>query len=72
MFARRFTVRFAAAGLALVLATAGTPLSAAAPKGLSSLEREELAYSYRQLTNQFYKRVDPQSVLDGARARVVR
>lgn len=64
--------RFAGLGFALVLLSTSMPLSAAAPSSsLSSLERDELTYSYRQLVNQFYKRVDTQHVLDGARTRIV-
>ena len=64
--------RFAGISFALVLIASSLPLSAATPSShLSSLERDELTYSYRQLVNQFYKRVDAQHVLDGARTRIV-
>ena len=64
--------RLAGAGFAALLLSTTLPLSAATPpSGMSSLERDELTYSYRQLINQFYKRVDAQHVLDGARASMV-
>ena len=66
--------RFAAPALALMLVSAGVPVSspAASPStGLNSLERDELTYSYRQLVDQFYKQVDTQRALEGARKHVV-
>ena len=64
--------RFASLSFAAVLLASSLPLSsAAASPALSTLERDELTYSYRQLVNQFYKQVEPQSVLDGARTKVV-
>ena len=65
---RRFAGSMLAVGL---IASTCTLPAASASSGLSTLEREELTYSYRQLVNQFYKRVDAQHALDGARTRVI-
>jgi carboxyl-terminal processing protease len=56
------------AGLAL-LSTVSAPSGAAA--GLSSLESDELQASYQLVTNEFYRKVDQQTLLDGAHAQLV-
>ena len=64
--------RLAAPALALILASSSVPLqSASAASGLSSLERDELAYSYRQLLNQYYREVNTQHALDSARSKML-
>jgi carboxyl-terminal processing protease len=66
--------RFAAPALGLILATAALPVSspAASPSsGLNALERDELTYSYRQLVDQYYKQVNTQQALDGARKNII-
>ena len=57
---------FAAAAL---LATA-LP-SATTASGLSNVESDEIEMSYSLLTQEFYKKVDQQTILDGARASVL-
>ncbi len=57
---------FAAAAL---LATA-LP-SATTASGLSNVESDEIEMSYSLLTQEFYKKVDQQTILDGARANVL-
>ncbi|MBV8150256.1 MAG: S41 family peptidase [Candidatus Eremiobacteraeota bacterium] len=61
----------AAATLAFFLVTANFAGAAPPSNGITALEREEITYSYRQLTNQFYKKVDAQSVLNGARSHII-
>jgi carboxyl-terminal processing protease len=58
----------AVAGLAL-LSTAGAPSGAAA--GLSSLESDELQATYNLVTSEFYRKVDQQTLLDGAHAQLI-
>ncbi|HTD37918.1 MAG TPA: hypothetical protein VK669_10420, partial [Candidatus Limnocylindrales bacterium] len=55
----------------LVRATAHVPAATAASSSLSALQSEELAASYRHLTADFYKKVDRQAALEGARASIV-
>jgi carboxyl-terminal processing protease len=45
--------------------------SAAAPAHLSSLEASEIATSYDHLTTDYYKKVDPQTVLDSVRSQLL-
>ena len=54
----------------LVVATAHVPAATAA-SSLSALQSEELAATYRHLTADFYKKVDRQAALDGARSSIV-
>lgn len=64
--------RIAGPALVLALLSSSMPLGVAnAASGLSTLERDELSYSYRQLVNQYYKQVDTQRALDTARDRVI-
>jgi carboxyl-terminal processing protease len=56
------------AGLAFLTA-ANVPSSAAA--GLSSVESEELQLSYTLVNQEFYRKVDPQALLDGARLEMI-
>jgi carboxyl-terminal processing protease len=66
--------RFAGSALVLGLICAGIPAAstpASAAAGLNPLERDELTYSYRQLVSQFYKPVDTQRALNGARSKVI-
>jgi carboxyl-terminal processing protease len=65
-------LRIAGPALVLALLSSSVPLSYAnAASGLSTLERDELSYSYRQLINQYYKQVDTQRALNGARTQVI-
>lgn len=64
--------RIAGPALVLALVSSSVPLTHAnAASGLSTLERDELTYSYRQLINQYYKQVDTQRALNGARSQVI-
>jgi carboxyl-terminal processing protease len=45
--------------------------SATAASGISSVESDEIEMSYSLLTQEFYKKVDQQSILDGARTELV-
>ncbi len=64
--------RIAGPALALILLSTSVPVASAnAASGLSTLERDELTYSYRQLVNQYYEKVDTQRALNGARAQVL-
>jgi carboxyl-terminal processing protease len=54
----------------LFLSTATNFPTSAAP-GLSSIERDELQLSYALMTAEFYKKVEPQTLLDGARDELV-
>jgi len=62
---RVFPVLAAAALLATALPSATTA------SGLSSVESDEIEMSYSLLDQEFYKKVDQQTVLDGAREQVV-
>lgn len=58
--------------LALSALVASTQLSSAgAAPGLSSIESDELEMSYSLVTSEFYKKVEPQTLLDGARTELV-
>ncbi|MBD5635133.1 MAG: PDZ domain-containing protein, partial [Candidatus Eremiobacteraeota bacterium] len=56
----------AAAVLLATLAPAATTAS-----GISSVESDEIEMSYSLLTQEFYKKVDQQTILDGARSDIV-
>ena len=62
---RLFPVLAAAALLATALPSATTA------SGLSSVESDEIEMSYSLLNQEFYKKVDQQTILDGARDQVV-
>jgi carboxyl-terminal processing protease len=55
----------------LTLATAHVPAATAAAQTLSSTQTEELVLSYKHLTSDFYKKVDKQAALDGARTAMI-
>ena len=55
----------------LALATARVPAATAAAPSLSAVQTEELVMSYARLTADFYKKVDRQAALDGARASMI-
>ena len=55
----------------LAVATAHVPAATAASASLSAVQNEELAASYEHLTADFYKKVDKQAALDGARTSIV-
>lgn len=59
-----------AAAAALMFGAAQIPAagSAAAPSGISPLDATEIQFSYDKLRSDFYKKTDPQSIVDGARA----
>jgi carboxyl-terminal processing protease len=54
---------------ALLLGTARTPIATAGP--LSSIESDELQMSYSLLSSEFYKKIDPQTLLNGVHTRLV-
>jgi carboxyl-terminal processing protease len=62
---RAFPIFAAAALLATALPAATTA------SGISSVESDEIEMSYSLLTQEFYKKVDQQTILDGARATVL-
>lgn len=55
---------------AALLATA-FPLSTTASSGISSVETDEIDMSYSLLTSEFYKKVNQQTAIDGARLEMV-
>jgi carboxyl-terminal processing protease len=56
----------------LTLATAHVPpATAAAAAGLSQAQNQELVESYAHLTGDFYKKVDRQAALEGARTSII-
>ncbi|MBV8642331.1 MAG: S41 family peptidase [Candidatus Eremiobacteraeota bacterium] len=55
----------------LALATARVPAATAASPSLTTQQNEELVESYARLTLDFYKKVDRQAALDGARVAIV-
>jgi carboxyl-terminal processing protease len=55
----------------LALATAPVPAATAASSPLTSQQTEELVGSYVRLTADFYKKVDRQAALDGARTSMI-
>jgi carboxyl-terminal processing protease len=55
----------------LALATARVPAATAASSPLNAQQTEELVGSYVRLTADFYKKVDRQAVLDGARNSMI-
>ena len=60
------------AAVALATAFLQFPLgSAAAPTHLSTVDAGEISTSYAYLTDNFYKRVDPQVVLDSVRTELL-
>ena len=61
---------FAALAAILMLAGAANRPSSAA-SGLSSLERDEIQMSYALVSAEFYKKVDAQTLLDGARQQLI-
>ena len=68
---KRFTALAAAA--ALLLAAAQIPAAgsaAAAAAGISPLDATEIQFSYDKLRSDFYKKTDPQSIVDGARTEI--
>ena len=56
---------------ATLFLSAATNFGAGAAPGLSSIERDELQMSYALVTAEFYKKVDPQTLLDGARLELI-
>jgi len=55
---------------ATLLAGFAGPATAAAPSGMTPLDAAEIQFSYAKLTTEFYKKVDPQAVIDGARTEL--
>ena len=56
----------------LSLILCGCVMGAAVPPSvLSTTQESEIATSYQDLTTQFYKKVDPQTVMDGARKMIL-
>src|ERR1700739_1958619 len=47
---------------------ATSPAATATPTHLSAQDAAEIATSYQHLTSDFYKKVDPQTILDSVRA----
>jgi len=62
--------RLATAALSALLALSAASVTAAAP-GLSPQQSEELVNTYQHLTSDFYKKVDRQAALDGARTSMI-
>lgn len=62
-----------AAAAVLMLAAAQFPVAgfAAAPAHLSALDSTEIQFSYDKLRSDFYKKTDPQSIVNGARKNLV-
>ena len=58
------------AAFALTATTLHVSSATAAP-GLSTLESDELEMSYSLVTTEFYKKVDPQTLLNGARDELI-
>jgi carboxyl-terminal processing protease len=58
-----------AVGLVFVASTIRMPSASAGP--LSTVETDELELSYSLVASEFYKKVEPQTLLDGARARLI-
>ncbi|HEY0614281.1 MAG TPA: S41 family peptidase [Candidatus Elarobacter sp.] len=67
---KRRLVPLALAAL-LALTAAHVPAATAASPTLSSLQTEQIVLSYKHLTADFYKKVDRQAALDGARTGMV-
>jgi len=61
----------AAAACGLALAVLRIPSAGAAAASLTQQQADELTASYAYLVTDFYKKVDPQIVLDGAHASIV-
>ena len=55
----------------LAIATARVPAATAAGSALTLQQTEEIAASYTHLTAEFYKKVDRQAALEGARVAMV-
>jgi carboxyl-terminal processing protease len=64
----------AAAAAAFLLAGAQLPSlgSAAVATGVSPLDATEIQFSYEKLRSDFYKKTDPQNIVDGARTELER
>ena len=62
-----------AAAAALLLAAAQFPLAgfAAAQAHLSAMDSTEIQFSYDKLRSDFYKKTDPQRIVDGARTELL-
>ena len=58
----------------LAIAAAALVLTAAAPSSLtvSALDSSEIQFSYEKLRADFYRKTDPQTIADSARAEIVR
>jgi carboxyl-terminal processing protease len=67
---RRLAPIALAALLALTIARVPAA-TAASPTSLSAVQTEQIVLSYKHLTGDFYKKVDRQAVLDGARTSMV-
>ncbi|MBV8147874.1 MAG: S41 family peptidase [Candidatus Eremiobacteraeota bacterium] len=67
---KRFSTLLVSVALTATLIQLPTA-SAAASAHLSSLEASEIATSYDHLTTDYYKKVDPQSVLDSVRSQLL-
>ena len=65
MTKRIFTILAAS----LFLTAANVPSNAAS--GLSSIEADEIQMSFSLVSAEFYKKVDPQTLLDGARSQLI-
>ena len=63
---KRFLPILAAAGVLAMMIPSATTAS-----GLSGVESDEIEMSYSLLNSEFYKKVDQQAALDGARAQLI-
>ena len=55
---------------ALLVAAAQIPAAGSAASGISPLDSREIQFSYEKLRADFYKKTDPQAIVDGARAEM--
>jgi carboxyl-terminal processing protease len=58
-------------GLAIALIAGAVQVPSFAAGPLSAVETDELEMSYSLVTSEFYKKIEPQTLLDGAHARLI-
>jgi len=68
---RSLKTRILSALAATLLLSAATYVPSFAATGLTGVERDELQMSYALVTAEFYKKVEPQTLLDGARLQMI-
>jgi len=67
---KRATIAFFALAVFALAQLTPAPLGAASTTGLSPLQLYELRISYVRLTDEFYQKIEPQALLDGAFGRL--